>query len=150
MANKNHIIVKNVSIRTIIKEGFDYICITDIAKQKNSIDPNAVISNWMRNRNTVEFLGLWETLNNPNFNPLEFEGFRKVAGQNAFTLSPLNMTLLAISLHFLEPEIITVYVPQFRIHSLKNGSSTSYSFVRITYPTFIKRLMLLKDVLLAT
>ena len=88
MANKNHIIVKNVSIRTIIKDGFDYICITDIAKQKNSIDPNAVISNWMRNRNTVEFLGLWETLNNPNFNPLEFEGFRKVAGLNAFTLSP--------------------------------------------------------------
>ena len=42
----------------------------------------------MRNRNTVEFLGIWETLHNPNFNPLEFEGFRKEAGLNAFTLSP--------------------------------------------------------------
>ena len=54
--------------------------ITDIAKQKNVIDPNGVIANWMRNRNTIEFLGLWETLYNPNFNPLEFEGFRRDAG----------------------------------------------------------------------
>ena len=46
------------------------------------------VTNWMRNRNTVEFLGIWETLHNPNFNPLEFEGFRKEAGLNAFTLSP--------------------------------------------------------------
>ena len=68
--------------------GVDYICITDIARQKNDIDPNGVIGNWMRNRNTVEFLGIWETLHNPAFNPLEFEGFRKEAGLNAFTLSP--------------------------------------------------------------
>ncbi len=47
-----------------------------------------VIANWMRNRNTIEFLGVWETLNNPNFNPLEFEGFRKQAGLNAFVMSP--------------------------------------------------------------
>ena len=72
----------------MIKDGFDYICITDIAKQKNGIDPNGVIANWMRNRNTIEFLGLWETLYNPDFNPLEFEGFRHEAGLNAFTLSP--------------------------------------------------------------
>ena len=62
--------------------------ITDIARQKNAADPNGVIANWMRNRNTVEFLGIWETLHNPNFNPLEFEGVRKEAGLNAFTLSP--------------------------------------------------------------
>ncbi len=62
--------------------------LTDIARQKNDIDPNGVIGNWMRNRNTVEFLGIWETLHNPAFNPLEFEGFRKEAGLNAFTLSP--------------------------------------------------------------
>lgn len=47
-----------------------------------------VIANWMRNRNTIEYRGLWETLYNPNFNPLEFEGVRKQAGLNAFTLSP--------------------------------------------------------------
>lgn len=77
MAKKNEIIVKDVSIKTMNVNGVDYICITDIAKQKNDIDPNGVIGNWMRNRNTVEFLGIWETLHNPNFNPVEFEGFRK-------------------------------------------------------------------------
>ena len=88
MAKKNEITVKDVSIKTMSVNGIDYICITDIAKQKNSVDPNGVIGNWMRNRNTVEFLGIWETLHNPNFNPIEFEGFRKEAGLNAFTLSP--------------------------------------------------------------
>jgi len=67
--------------------GSDYICITDIAKFKTA-EPNAVVSNWMRNRNTIEYLGVWESLYNPNFNPLEFEGFKKEAGLNAFTLSP--------------------------------------------------------------
>ena len=60
------------------KDGVDYICITDIARQKNLMDPNGVIANWMRNRNTIEFLGIWETLYNPAFNPLEFEGFRQL------------------------------------------------------------------------
>ena len=80
MAKKNEIIVKDVAIKTMSKDGIDYISITDIARQKNAADPNGVIANWMRNRNTVEFLGIWETLHNPNFNPLEFEGFRKEAG----------------------------------------------------------------------
>jgi hypothetical protein len=80
--------VKDVNIRTMTVNSIDYICITDIAKQKNEIDPNGVIGNWMRNRNTIEYLGLWETLYNPSFNPLEFEGFRSQAGLNAFTLSP--------------------------------------------------------------
>ena len=88
MAKKSIITVKDVNIRTMTVNGIDYICITDIAKQKNETDPNGVIGNWMRNRNTIEYLGLWETLYNPNFNPLEFEGFRSQAGLNAFTLSP--------------------------------------------------------------
>lgn len=54
------IIVKNQSIKTLNKDGIDYICITDIARQKNSDDPNGVIGSWMRNRNTIEFLGIWE------------------------------------------------------------------------------------------
>lgn len=82
------IIVKNQSIKTLNKDGIDYICITDIARQKNSDDPNGVIGSWMRNRNTIEFLGIWEKLYNPGFNPIEFEGFRKEAGLNAFTMSP--------------------------------------------------------------
>lgn len=65
----------------------EYISLTDIARYKSD-DPTAVIQNWMRNRDTVEFLGLWETLHNPGFKPLEFEGFRMQAGLNAFTLSP--------------------------------------------------------------
>ena len=60
---------------------------TDIAKYKSN-DPTAVIGNWLRNRNTIEYLGIWESLYNPNFKPLEFEGFKKEAGLNAFTLSP--------------------------------------------------------------
>ncbi len=65
----------------------DYISLTDIAKYKSN-EPTDVIANWMRNRNTIEYLGIWETLYNPIFKPLEFEGFRKEAGLNAFTLSP--------------------------------------------------------------
>lgn len=65
-----------------------YICITDIAKQKNKDDANGVIANWIRNRSTIEFLGLWEQLHNNSFNPIEFEGFKNEAGSNAFTLSP--------------------------------------------------------------
>jgi hypothetical protein len=78
------ITVLNEEIR-ITKE--DYISLTDIAKHKSD-DSSAVIGNWMRNRNTIEFLGVWETLFNPDFKPLEFEGFKKQAGLNAFTLSP--------------------------------------------------------------
>ena len=65
----------------------DYISLTDIARYKSD-EPTAVIGNWMRNRNTIEYLGIWETLYNPLFKPLEFEGFKKEAGLNAFTLSP--------------------------------------------------------------
>lgn len=55
----------------------DYISITDIAKYKDSIDANDIIRNWLRNRNTIEFLGIWEQLNNSDFKPVEFEGFSK-------------------------------------------------------------------------
>ena len=65
----------------------DFISLTDIAKYKSD-DPTATIQNWIRNKDVIEFLGLWEQLNNPAFKPLEFEGFRNAAGSNAFTLSP--------------------------------------------------------------
>ena len=65
----------------------EFISLTDIAKYKSD-DPTAVIQNWMRNRDVLDFLGLWETLHNSNFKPLEFEGFRSQAGANAFTMSP--------------------------------------------------------------
>jgi len=68
--------------------GQDYFCLTDIARFKNTLEPATVVNNWMRLHNTVEYLGLWETLNNPNFKPIEFDRFMREAGTNAFTLSP--------------------------------------------------------------
>lgn len=65
----------------------EFISLTDIARYKSD-DPTAVIQNWMRNRDVIDFLGLWERLHNADFKPLEFEGFRKQAGANSFTLSP--------------------------------------------------------------
>ena len=65
----------------------DYISLTDIAKYKSD-EPNDVIRNWIRNRDTIEFLGLWEQLNNPDFKPVEFDGFKNEAGKNSFVLSP--------------------------------------------------------------
>ncbi len=79
--------VKNTSVSFIKYEETEFISLTDIAKFKSD-DPTAVIGNWLRNRNTIEYLGIWETLYNPDFKPLEFEGFKKEAGLNAFTLSP--------------------------------------------------------------
>lgn len=81
------ITVQNTTVTVISVNESDYISLTDIAKYKSD-DPTAVIGNWMRNRNTIEYLGIWESLYNPKFKPLEFEGFKKEAGLNAFTLSP--------------------------------------------------------------
>lgn len=65
----------------------EFISLTDIARYKSD-EPNDVIRNWLRNRDTLEFLGLWESLHNPDFKPVEFDGFRTQAGSNAFTMSP--------------------------------------------------------------
>ena len=66
----------------------DYICLTDISRYKSSDRTDDIIRNWIRNRNTIEFLGIWEQLNNPDFKPVEFDGFKKQAGLNSFTLTP--------------------------------------------------------------
>jgi hypothetical protein len=79
--------VRNTEITILKIENSDYISLTDIAKIKNS-DANGVIANWLRTRNTIEYLGIWEYLYNPSFKPLEFEGFKNESGANAFTLSP--------------------------------------------------------------
>lgn len=79
--------VQQTAITLLQMNEQDYISLTDIARHKSD-DPTAVIGNWMRNRNTIEYLGIWEILYNPGFKHLEFDGFRKEAGLNAFTLSP--------------------------------------------------------------
>ena len=66
----------------------DYISLTDIAKIKDIDNPRYIIQNWMRNRNTIEFLGVWESLYNPNFNRVEFDAFRTQAGLNSFVMTP--------------------------------------------------------------
>ena len=66
----------------------DFFCLTDIARFKNPIEPKDVVKNWLRTRSTIEFLGLWETINNPNFKGVEFDSFMSEAGDNSFTLSP--------------------------------------------------------------
>ena len=76
------------TVISVIKVGDeDYISLTDMAKSRTD-EPNSVICNWMRNRNTLEYLGLWENLYNCHFKPIEFEGFRRQAGLNSFSLSP--------------------------------------------------------------
>lgn len=66
----------------------DYISLTDIARIKNSDEPKDVVKNWFRNKNTIEFLGLWERINNPNFKGVEFAPLYQESGKNSFTLSP--------------------------------------------------------------
>lgn len=82
------IIVKEKEISLFAKENSEYISITDIAKSKDSKRSDYVIQNWMRNRNTIEFIGLWESLHNETFNSIEFDGFRNQAGLNSFSLTP--------------------------------------------------------------
>lgn len=86
MKSKLHVLDQEIA--TTIKDGIEYICITDIARYKNSDRTDDLIRNWLRNRNTIEFLGIWEQLNNPDFKPVEFDGFKKQAGLNSFTLTP--------------------------------------------------------------
>jgi hypothetical protein len=75
-----------ISIITLNDE--DYLCITDIARYKDADRTDYIIQNWLRNRNILEFLGMWERLNNPDFKPIGFDGFRKQSGLNSFTLTP--------------------------------------------------------------
>ena len=83
---KINVLNKEITIQT--RDEVDYICLTDIAKYKNADASDDLIRNWLRNRNTVEFVGIWERLNNPDFNPVEFDGIKKQAGLNSFTLTP--------------------------------------------------------------
>jgi len=80
--------VKNKEIAIVAIGEKDYVSITDIAKYKNAAHADDVVKNWIRNRNTIELLGLWETIHNPDFKPVEFDGFRKEAGLNSFVLTP--------------------------------------------------------------
>jgi hypothetical protein len=70
------------------KRNLDYFSLTDIAKFRNRSQSDDIIKNWLRNRNTIELLGLWEQIYNPNFKSVEFDGFKKESGLNSFVLTP--------------------------------------------------------------
>ena len=84
---KSTIAVKGTPVTVIIQGEADYISLTDIARYRDAERTDYIIQNWLRNRNTIEFLGIWESLNNPGFKPIEFDGFRKQAGLNSFVLT---------------------------------------------------------------
>jgi len=88
MSKNKMITVLNTEVKIKAIDQNTFICLTDIAKSKNPDHPDDLIRNWLRNRNTLELLGLWEQLHNPDFNPVEFDGIRKQAGLNSFTLTP--------------------------------------------------------------
>jgi len=83
----NQIEVKRTEITITSNDQKDYICLTDIARYKDSKRTDYIIQNWLRNRNTIDFLGIWEKLYNPDFNPIEFDGFRNKACVNSFVLT---------------------------------------------------------------
>ena len=85
---KSTIEVQGTAIAIVSQKNEDYISLTDIARYRNRQEPFAIINNWMRGRSTIEFLGLWEKLSNPDFKPLEFERFKSESGNNYFVLSP--------------------------------------------------------------
>jgi hypothetical protein len=85
---KNNLDVQGTTVKMLHINNADYISITDIAKIRNPIEPKDVVKNWMRSKNTLMFLGLWEKLNNPTFKGVEFDPLMYEAGTNAFTMSP--------------------------------------------------------------
>jgi len=86
--SKNKIEVQGLEVAFNEKEMGDYINLTDIARWKNPDAPSDVVKNWMRTGDTIDFIGLWEILNNPDFNSVEFDLIKSRSGRNAFTLSP--------------------------------------------------------------
>lgn len=79
--------VKGTPVTVLSQNQQDFISLTDIARYKDAERTDYLISNWLRNRDTVEFLGIWEQLNNPDFNPIEFDGIKRQAGLNSFVLT---------------------------------------------------------------
>jgi hypothetical protein len=93
MTNKTQIEVENKLISIVKQDEQDYICLTDMVRDEEGTDH---IRNWMRNRNTVEFIGLWEALNNPNFKHVEFDTFRKHSTSHQSATTPSRHPLALI------------------------------------------------------
>jgi hypothetical protein len=85
---RKELVVNGLKVKLKKQAGNDYISLTDIARKKNIHEPKDVVKNWLRSKSTIEFLGLWEKINNPNFKGVEIDSLLKESGSNAFTLSP--------------------------------------------------------------
>ena len=88
MDNKNNVVVKGIEVSYKRINGEEYICLTDIAKYQNSKDPSFTIKNWLRKIDTINYVGLWEIINNKNFNLVEFDQIKTEYGKNSFSMSP--------------------------------------------------------------
>jgi hypothetical protein len=85
---KTTINVQGLAVNIISQSQYDYISITDIARHRDADRSDYILQNWLRNRSTIEFIGLWEQLRNPHFNSIEFDGIKNMAGSNSFSLTP--------------------------------------------------------------
>lgn len=113
----------------------DFISLTDIAKYKNADDPRFVIQNWMRNRFTIEFMGVWEQLYNPNFNRVEFEAVKNESGTNAFVMTPTKWVQLTGA--------IGVYASSGRYGGTFAHKDIAFEFASWISPEF--KLYIIKD-----
>ena len=80
--------INGLDIRIKKVKDEDFISLTDMARYKNKEEPDAVVKNWLRLRNTIDYLGLWEKVYNPDFNSIELDRIKLSSGENSFTLSP--------------------------------------------------------------
>ena len=85
---KSTINVQGLAVNIISQQQDDYISITDIARHRDAERSDYILQNWLRNRSTIEFIGLWEQSRNPHFNSIEFDGIKNMAGSNSFSLTP--------------------------------------------------------------
>ena len=88
MAKNKTILVKGTAVILFHQNEQDYISLTDIARYRDADRSDYILQNWMRNRSTIEFIGLWEQFNNADFNSIEFDGIKNMAGSNSFSLTP--------------------------------------------------------------
>lgn len=89
MAAMKKIVVNETEISVMLQANEnDYICLTDMARYKDTERTNYIIQNWIRSRSTIEYLGVWEQINNPNFKSIEFDAFKNESGSNSFSLTP--------------------------------------------------------------
>ena len=88
MAKSKKLEVKGTEITIFQENTSDFISLTDIARYRDPERSDYILQNWMRNRSTIEFIGLWELFNNPDFNSIEFDGIKNQSGSNSFALTP--------------------------------------------------------------